>query len=79
MGRKHMTTAETDQLLTIVLDRSKCCGYTLCAAEAPEVYSIDDQGFAVIADNVSIALEEQARRGADACPAGALTVTLPDA
>lgn len=72
-----MTTAETGQFLTITLDRSKCCGYTLCAAEAPELYSIDDQGFALVAGPVPVEFEEQARRGAEACPAGALLVTRP--
>jgi ferredoxin len=72
-----MSTAQSSHVLTITLDRAKCCGYTLCAAEAPEVYSIDDQGFAVVAEGVPVELEEQARRGADACPAGALTVAGP--
>lgn len=69
-----MTSAGAPELLTVVLDRTKCCGYTLCATEAPDVFSIDDQGFGVVMAPVSVELSEQARRGADACPAGAISV-----
>lgn len=70
-----MTNIEDTRLLTIVVDRGKCCGYTLCAAEAPEVYSIDAQGFAVAPESVPASLEAAARKGADVCPAAAITVT----
>jgi ferredoxin len=64
--------ADNEQTLTITVDRSKCCGYTLCAAEGPDVYSIDDGGFAVAPDSVPGELEDQARRGAAACPDSAI-------
>jgi ferredoxin len=64
--------ADDEQALTITVDRSKCCGYTLCAAEAPDVYSIDDQGYAVAPETVPAELEDQARRGAAACPDSAI-------
>lgn len=64
--------ADNQQALTITVDRSKCCGYTLCAAEAPDVYSIDDQGYAVAPEAVPADLEDQARRGAAACPDSAI-------
>jgi ferredoxin len=60
--------------LTITVDRAKCCGYTLCASVSPDIYSIDDQGFAVVAPGVPARLEAQARQGADACPEDAITV-----
>lgn len=64
--------ADNEQPLTITVDRSKCCGYTLCAAEGPDVYSIDDQGYAVAPESVPVELEDQARRGAAACPDSAI-------
>jgi ferredoxin len=67
--------AENEQPLHITIDRSKCCGYTLCAAEGPDVYSIDDQGYAFAPETVPAGLEEQARRGAAACPDSAITLT----
>ena len=69
-----MTIGDSCPTLSISVDRAKCCGYTLCAAEAPEVYSIDDQGFVVVAADVPASLEDQARRGADSCPDSAIVV-----
>jgi ferredoxin len=66
--------AVTEPTLFVTVDRSKCCGYTLCATEAPDVYSIDDTGYAVAIEGVPAELEAQACRGADACPDGAITV-----
>jgi ferredoxin len=60
--------------LTVTVDRAKCCGYTLCATVSPEVYTIDDQGFAVVAPGVPTNLEAQARKGAEACPENAIIV-----
>jgi ferredoxin len=64
--------AEDERTLLVTVDRSKCCGYTLCAAEAPDVYSIDDGGFAVAPESVSAELEDQARAGAALCPESAI-------
>ncbi len=64
-----------ERRLHITVDRSKCCGYTLCAAEAPEVYSIDDHGFAVAPESVPEELEEQACRGAGVCPDSAIVLS----
>jgi ferredoxin len=66
--------AEHEHTLLVTVDRSKCCGYTLCAVEAPGVYSIDDEGFAVAPDSVPAELEDQARTGARACPATAIVL-----
>jgi ferredoxin len=66
--------AVSQPVLLVTVDRSKCCGYTLCATEGPEVYSIDDAGYAVALDGVPAELEAQACRGAEACPDGAITV-----
>jgi ferredoxin len=70
--------AVTQPTLLVTVDRSKCCGYTLCAAEGPDVYSIDDEGYAVAIDGVPAELEAQACRGAEACPDGAITLRRAD-
>jgi ferredoxin len=61
--------------LRIVVDRSRCCGYGLCAAICPELYKLDEGGL-VHVDNelVPVGLEESAREGALACPAEALVI-----
>ena len=28
----------------VIADRSRCCGYGLCAAVCPEIYKLDDDG-----------------------------------
>jgi ferredoxin len=55
---------------------SKCCGYTVCADVCPEVYKLDDQGFAYVDDElVPAGLEEKAAAGAKACPEAAIVVS----
>jgi ferredoxin len=71
--------AENERRLLITVDRSKCCGYTLCAAEAPDIYAIDDEGIAVAPLSVPAELEEQARRGACACPESAIVLSPTEA
>ena len=38
------------QLHRVIIERSKCCGYGLCAALCPEVYNLDAGGI-VYVDN----------------------------
>lgn len=71
--------AKNERRLLITVDRSKCCGYTLCATEAPDVYSIDDEGIAVAPDSVPAELEEQARSGAFVCPESAIVLSVTEA
>jgi ferredoxin len=62
-------------VLRVTADRSRCCGYGLCAQMCPEVYQLDADGLVVlVADTVPEGLEEAAREGAAACPAEALAV-----
>jgi ferredoxin len=59
----------------VVADRSRCCGYGLCAQVCPEVYKLDADGLVYLdSDIVPPGLEESAREGAAACPAEALAV-----
>lgn len=57
----------------VVADRSRCCGYGLCAAVCPSIYKLDDDGLVYLDSNVvPPELEEEAREGAAACPAEAI-------
>lgn len=68
----------TQQLHRIIIERSKCCGYGLCAAICPEVYKLDEGGIVYVdSDHVADALLESAREGALACPAEAIAIQAP--
>lgn len=59
----------------IIADRSRCCGYGLCATLCPEVYKLDDEGLVYVeSEFVPAEFENGAREGAAACPAEALTI-----
>jgi ferredoxin len=65
----------TNIQLRVIVDRSRCCGYALCAAICPEVYKLDAEGLVFVdSELVPAGLEESAREGAAACPAEALVI-----
>jgi len=60
-------------MIRITVDRSVCAGHALCAARAPEVYRLDDEGFCNSdGELVAPRLEAQARLGARHCPESAI-------
>jgi ferredoxin len=58
-----------------LVDQALCCGHGQCAAVAPEVYSLGDDGFnkevGRVAD-IEPGQEEAARDEATACPEAAI-------
>ncbi|GAA3050692.1 ferredoxin [Streptomyces glomeratus] len=58
---------------------AKCAGYGICAGIAPEVFTVDDQGYGRGPSGaVPAGLVELARRAADECPMAAIAeVTEP--
>ncbi|TQM11321.1 ferredoxin [Pseudonocardia kunmingensis] len=61
--------------MRITVDGGKCAGHAQCHAVAPDVFELDEVGYAVpFAGEAPPGLEEQAGRGADACPEGAITI-----
>lgn len=61
--------------MKINIDTTRCSGHARCAATAPDVFELDDAGYALPFDGeVPADLREQARDGADACPEHAITV-----
>ncbi len=57
------------------VDRALCQGHARCWAEAPDVYELDDLGYCCIdMTDIPPALEDDARRGAAACPERAIVL-----
>jgi ferredoxin len=60
----------------ITIDTQTCSGHARCAATAPDVFELDDSGYALPFDGeVHTGLEVRAREGASACPERAITVS----
>jgi ferredoxin len=61
--------------LIVTLDFAKCSGHARCNAVAPEVYTLDADGYCNIQElTVPAGLEQAARNGAANCPERALTI-----
>jgi ferredoxin len=61
--------------MRIRINRDICAGHAVCAAIAPELYTLDDDGYAN-ADKAIVApgMEALAERGAANCPERAITL-----
>jgi ferredoxin len=60
-----------------VVDEAMCSGHGLCAAIAPRVYTLDDDGFnAEVGQTLEVPAGEEAaaRNGARSCPDAALAI-----
>ena len=61
--------------MKIIVAPDRCQGHARCLAEGPDIYVLDDVGYnSTNVDGVPALLEDQARRGALACPEQAITV-----
>jgi ferredoxin len=62
--------------MKVRVDPTRCQGYGRCAAIAPEIFELDDFGFASARsdDEVAADREDVAREAATECPARAITV-----
>ncbi len=55
--------------MKIIIDRSNCVGHARCAAVAPDLFPLDDEGYiATDGFDVPEGQEALAKRGARACP-----------
>jgi ferredoxin len=69
------STTGKSPMFRAIVDRSRCCGYGLCAQLCPEVYKLDENGLVFVeSEIIPTGLEEEAKEGAAACPAEALVV-----
>ena len=61
--------------MRITVDRSMCQGHALCAGVAPDLYTVDDEGYSNVGElEVPAGLEELAVRGMQSCPERAITI-----
>ncbi|WP_433632212.1 ferredoxin [Nocardia sp. CA-120079] len=61
--------------MKITIDSSLCSGHARCAAAAPELFELDDDGYALpFAGEVPADLENATREGEMACPERAITI-----
>ena len=65
--------------MRIIVDRSICAGHALCAAKAPEVYQLDEEGYCCSDGTIiPVHLHAQARLGASLCPEAAILLADDD-
>ncbi|MFF5141572.1 ferredoxin [Streptomyces sp. NPDC013157] len=61
--------------MKVTIDSSSCSGHARCAAAAPGLFRLDDDGYALPLDgDVPQSLEQAARDGETACPERAISV-----
>lgn len=61
--------------LTVKVDRNLCISAGTCIAVAPQAFSLDDQGIAVILDSAETETDETLLDAAKACPVAAVIIT----
>lgn len=63
--------------MKVRVDPDRCQGHGRCAALAPDVFRLDELGFATAGiTEVEPGHEEQARRGAQSCPERAIQLVI---
>ena len=62
--------------MQIRYDRDACQGHIRCYLLAPELFDVDDEGYAVlrVEGTVPVDLEKKAQLAADNCPEYAITI-----
>ena len=76
-GYVGRTTAVGRAFLHVHVDSEKCQGHNRCYAIAPELFDVDDLGFATELNGglVPEVLEDKARAAAANCPEFAISIT----
>jgi ferredoxin len=63
-------------MLKVAVDADRCEGHARCWQICPEVFSLDEEGHALVpVAEVPPEFEESARQAADNCPERAITVS----
>lgn len=61
--------------MKVHVNPARCKGHKSCNALCPELYVLDEWGYALVAsEDVPAGMEGGAREGADACPEKAITL-----
>jgi ferredoxin len=64
----------------VTIDRDVCFRHARCVAHCPEVFGVDDEGYAMVRiEDVPAHLRARVLEAADRCPEGAVSVTRPKA
>jgi ferredoxin len=61
--------------MNVIVNRAMCQGHALCNQAAPDLFTLDDEGYSDVTESeVPAGSEEIARRGALRCPELAITI-----
>ncbi|MCU1422852.1 MAG: hypothetical protein JWN36_2503 [Microbacteriaceae bacterium] len=62
--------------MRVTVDPTKCEGFGICAGLAPQIFELDEWGYAAVTGGSEIPAELEAgvRRAAGACSVGAISV-----
>jgi ferredoxin len=62
--------------MRIIYDRDACQGHNRCYLLAPELFDVDDEGYAIlrVTGDVPAELERKAQLAIDNCPEYAITI-----
>lgn len=63
--------------MNVSVDSAKCTGHARCNAVAPQIFTLDDDGYSNIGKDLPVpaGLESAARNGAANCPEGAIILS----
>ena len=62
--------------MKVTVDDDRCRGHAVCCAICPDVFTLGEDGYAVVRDpEVPAQLEDAVRDAADSCPERAITTT----
>ena len=66
--------------MKVYVDVKHCMGNARCAAVAPELFELNDEGYVTVSEvDVPEGLEEQAHVAIESCPEQVLTLAEPSA
>jgi ferredoxin len=61
--------------MKVSVDDDRCAGHGVCTTFCPEVFALNDDGYAVVeSPDVPAGLERDVRRAVQSCPERAITV-----
>ena len=61
--------------MKVQVDRETCQGHNRCSMACPEIYKIDNEGYAYVeVEEIPKELEERARRAIETCPENAIAM-----
>ena len=66
--------------MRVTVDDDRCAGHGVCTTMCPEVFALNDDGYAIVeTPDVPAGLEADVRRAVQSCPERAITAEEPAA